>query len=304
MNNGSDREVYMHVIKGTISLIGLLILIALSTSCVGGSRSTTRDTADKKTTIEVFHADSLAGPMGQLKKTFEAKYPERTVKLTSGRSKELAERILKGDVCDVFAPSDPQVVETMIGKRVGDKDAASWYIVFSANELVVITKKGNPLGLKQMTNLVRKKVTIARVAGEQDMATNRTIEFIKKAAAAEGKPLLAQKIINKAVKENTVPDVLQAVKSGKVNAGIVYLSAAMTIADAIDIIYFPSKVNLSENIRNAVTVPGTARNVPTANDFITFMLSAEGRLILKYTGQPPVVPPFKKGTIPFDIPVQ
>jgi molybdate transport system substrate-binding protein len=294
----------MRVTKRTICLIGLLILIALTISCVGGNRTTTRDTAPKKTTIEVFHADSLAGPMGQLKKDFEAKHADSIVKLTSGRSKELAERILKGDVCDVFAPSDPQVVESMIGKNVNGKDAASWYIVFSANELVMITKKGNPLGLKQMTNLVKRKVTLARVTGAKDMATNRTIEFIKKATAAEGKPRLAQKIINKAVKEDTVPDVLKAVKSGKAHAGIVYLSAAMTIADDIDVIYFPAEVNLSENIRNAVTVPGTALNVSTANDFIKFMLSAEGRQILKKTGQPPVVPPFKKGTIPFDIPVQ
>ena len=251
--------------------------------------------------IEVFHADSLAGPMGQLKKAFEAKNPGVTVNLTSGRSKELVERIFNGDTCDVFAPSDPQVAKGMFEKSVNGKEAATWFITFSANELVVIAKKGNPLAIKQMSDLAKPGVKFVRVTGEKDMATNRTIEFIKKATAGEGKPDLASKIIEDAIRANTIPDVLQAVKSDTANAGIVYLSAAVTIAGEVDIIYFPAKVNLSENIRNVVTVPATARNPKEANSFIRLILSADGQQILKKTGQPPIVPPISEGKVPSDI---
>jgi len=54
--------------------------------------------------VEVFHADSLAGPMRELKKAFEEKNKDVTINLTSGVSKQLAERIIKGDGCDVFCP--------------------------------------------------------------------------------------------------------------------------------------------------------------------------------------------------------
>jgi molybdenum ABC transporter molybdate-binding protein len=251
--------------------------------------------------IEVFHADSLAGPMGQLKKAFEAKNEGITVNLTSGRSKELVERIFNGETCDVFAPSDPQVAKGMFGKSVNGKEAASWFITFSANEMVVITKKGNPLAIKQMSDLAKTGVKFTRVTGEKDMATNRTIEFIKKATAGEGKPDLASKIIEDAIRANTIPDVLQAVKSDTANAGIVYLSAAVTIAGDVDIISFPAKVNLSENIRNVVTVPATALNPKDANSFVRLILSADGQQILKKTGQPPIVPPIKEGKVPSDI---
>jgi molybdate transport system substrate-binding protein len=254
--------------------------------------------------IEAWHADSLAGPMKEMKKAFEAKNTDVTMNLTSGRSKEMAKRILNGDACDVFAPSDPAVVKYLLGMKVGGRDAASWYVVFSANELVVITRKGNPLGLNRMTDLAKDGVKLARVTSEQDMATNRTIEFIKRATASEGRPDLSQKIIDGAVKEHTIPDVLKAVNRGKANAGIVYLSAAVTVADDTDIISFPAKVNLSEHIRNVVTIPGTAKNVTTAGSFVRFMLSAEGRQILKKTGQPPIVPPIKEGNVPFDIPLE
>ncbi len=40
-----------------------------------------------QTLIELFHADSLGGPMGELKKAFETKNPAVVINLTSGRSK-------------------------------------------------------------------------------------------------------------------------------------------------------------------------------------------------------------------------
>ena len=48
--------------------------------------------------LQVFHADSLAGPMREVKKAFEVKRPGTNVLLTSGVSRQLAERILKGEV--------------------------------------------------------------------------------------------------------------------------------------------------------------------------------------------------------------
>lgn len=122
--------------------------------------------------------------------------------------------------------------------------------------------------------------------------------------AAEDRPDLSQKIIDGAVKENTIPDVLKAVRSGEAYAGIVYLSAAVTVADEVDIIAFPTKVTLSENIRNVVTIPGAVKNVTTAESFSRSMLSAEGQQILKKTGQPPIVLPIKEGTVPFDVPTE
>ncbi len=255
--------------------------------------------------LEVFHADSLAGPMKELKRAFEEKRHGVRINLTSGVSKQLAERILKGDRCDVFAPSSPTVIEEeLMNRRIAGsgKDAASWYVIFSANEMVVITAKRNPLGIRRVTDLAKPDVKFVRVTGEKDLATSRTIEFLRKATAMEGNPELAQKIIDGAVgdpsRPNTVPETVRAVVEGKASAGVVYYSAAIAAKNEVEIIRFPANVNLSDRIRNAATVPATADNGNVGLDFVKFLLAEEGQNILRDTGQPPVVPAIRKGDLP------
>jgi molybdate transport system substrate-binding protein len=258
--------------------------------------------------LEVLHADSLAGPMRELKQAFEARHAGITLRFTSGVSRDLAGQILKGEVCDVFAPSSPAVIDEdlMKGKIAGSgKDGATWYVVFSANEMVVITAKGNPLGIRTIGDLARPDVTFVRITGEKDLATGRTIEFIRRAAAQEGRPDLATKIIDGAIadpaKPTNVPGAVSAVREGKANAAVVYYSAAVAARNEIDIVRFPDSVNLSEAIRNAATVPGTARNAKEATAFVAFLLSPEAQGILQRTGQPPVVPALRKGAVPAEI---
>lgn len=259
-------------------------------------------------TIDVFHADSLAGPMKALKAAFEAGHPGVTVNLISGRSQELAERILNGDACDVFAPSAPSAInQTLVGKKVkgSDREAASWSIVFSANEMVLITAKGNPLGIAKVVDLAGEKIRFTRVTGDKDLATKRSVDFVRKAAALEGKPDLAQGIIDKAAvdpaKPRTVPQTIAEVVSGRADAGVVYFSAAVAEKEKLEILRFPATVNLSSDIRNAATVPATAKNPAEALKFVRLLLLAEGKAILESTGQPPIVPPIFSGNVPAEL---
>ena len=258
--------------------------------------------------LEIFHADSLSGPMRELKKAFEATNKDVTISFTPGTSKQLAERILKGDVCDVFAPSSPAVVDQdLMAKKItgSNQDAASWYVIFSANEMVVITAKGNPLGIRQVSDLAKPGIKFLRVTAEKDLATNRTVTFLKRATELEGKPELAQKIIDVTVidpaKPSSIPETVRAVREGAANAAVVYYSSGVAARNDIDIVRFPASVNMSEEIRNAATVPGAAKNPKEAADFVRFLLTKQAQEILAETGQPPVVPAIRKGDVPADI---
>ncbi len=241
-------------------------------------------------TIEVYHADSLAGPLGKLKQAFEAAVSGTTINLTSGRSKELAERIASGAVCDVFAPSDPAVVPAT---------GTDWSIIFSANEMVLITQPGNPQQLGKISDLAAPNISLARVVGEKDMATTRSLRFIRQAAEAEGAADLAESIIAATcVQAPTIPDAVAAVTNGSADAAVVYYSAAVAAGNAVAIIRFPATVNLSGEIRNALSIPATAADYETACHFIRFILSGPGQAILQASGQPPLVPPILSGPVP------
>src|SRR5687767_2806155 len=107
------------------SILGFAAMIFIGSAVFMSGTSTAR-----AGTIEVFHADSLAGPLAAMKKAFEAKNAGVTIKLTGGTSKALAERILKGETCDVFAPSSTAVIdEDLLGKKTAaGQAAATWYV--------------------------------------------------------------------------------------------------------------------------------------------------------------------------------
>jgi molybdate transport system substrate-binding protein len=257
-----------------------------------------------KTGIEVFHADSLTGPMNLLKQEFEALHGSVDIRLTPGRSRELANEIGKGANCDVAAFSDEKVMmEEMMEKCIQGTDlkAASWYIVFSANQMVLMVPKGNPLAIHGTRELLRPGIRMVRVAGEKDLATYRTIEFIRKAAIIEGMPEIAERIIETAVKAHTIPEAIHALKDNEGDAAIVYLSSAIAERQHFDYIPFPDSINLCDQIRNVLSIPSTSRNRDGAMDYIRFVLSPAGRDILKSAGQPPLFPFIKEGPIPLEL---
>jgi len=94
---------------------------------------------------------------------------------------------------------------------------------------------------------------------------------------------------------------VRAVRAGEANAGVVYYSAAVAAKNDIAAIRFPASVNMSEEIQNAATVPGTAKNPKEATAFVRFLLTRQAQAILKKTGQPPVVPAIRKGDVPADV---
>jgi ABC-type molybdate transport system substrate-binding protein len=91
------------------------------------------------------------------------------------------------------------------------------------------------------------------------------------------------------------------VVSGRADAGVVYFSAAVAEKDKIEILRFPATVNLSSDIRNAATVPATAKDPAAAVKFVRLLLSAEGKAILESTGQPPIAPPIFNGRVPAEL---
>ena len=239
-----------------------------------------------------------------LKEAFEAKHAGGHHQSHLRRFRELAGRILKGETCDVFAPSSPAVIdEDLMNKKVtgSGRDAATWYVVFSANEMVVITATGNPLRSPD------RRPCPARGEIHPDNGRegprHQPHDRIPQARCRAGRKTAARAADRGAGDRRSGEghDGARHDQRGEgwgESAAITYYSAAVAARHDIDIVRFPDSVNMSEAIRNAAVVPGTARNVQKAMEFVRFLLSAEAQAILKETGQPPVVPALRKGAVP------
>lgn len=136
------------------------------------------------------------------------------------------------------------------------------------------------------------------MTGEDDLATARSLDFMRRAAALEGLSEAADAIVARAPAELGQPVPVPAVVEGRADAGIVYLSAAVAAGEAISYIRFPASVNMSEAIRNAVTIPVAAGGRGFAESFVAFLLAPKGRKVLERSGQPPIVPPQFVGATP------
>ena len=144
-------------------------------------------------TLEVFHADSLAGPMAQIKTVLERANPGVTIVLTSGRSQELAERILKGDRCDVFASSSPAVdpskpntvPDTVRAVAEGKADAGVVYYsaAMVASHTVEVIRFPADVN---MAEAIRNAATVPVTAANRQPA----LAFVKFLLSPEGRDLL------------------------------------------------------------------------------------------------------------------
>src|ERR1035437_4758447 len=67
--------------------------------------------------IEIFHADSLGGPMSWLKKAFAAKHSGVPINYTPATSRNVPGVFFAGEICDVFPPSSSPIADELVTKN-------------------------------------------------------------------------------------------------------------------------------------------------------------------------------------------
>ena len=103
--------------------------VILLAGCGGGKPGD----AGGKTTLVMFHADSLMLPFSKLEQEFERAYPNIDLKRESTGSNLAARKITDmGRACDIIAVADYRVIENILTPK-----HASWSIRFATNEIVL-----------------------------------------------------------------------------------------------------------------------------------------------------------------------
>lgn len=238
----------------------------------------------KFTTLTVMAAASLTQPFQTIGTQFEAAHPYVQVEFNFAGSQQLAQQIANAAPVDVFASASPKYMDIVIHSGRTESSSAR---TFATNRLVVVVPSANPARLFTLTDLARPGIKLVLAAREVP-AGQYAQDFLVKAAKdpAFGLTYSAAVLKNVVSYESDVKAVLAKVILGEADAGIVYISDAVT-ADTgkITTLSIPTELNISASY--PITAIQDSPNASLAKEFIDLVLSPTGQTALQLAGFSP-----------------
>lgn len=141
-------------------------------------------------------------------------------------SNTLAAQIEQGLPADVFASAN-----TTIPEQLYKQGYVTRPVHFTANRLVIVVARGNPLGVKGPGSLERKGIKIVMAAAGVPVG-----DYTRTVLARMG----LSNLVDRAVSQETdVREVLSKVVLGEADAGFVYSTDAKSVARQVSVVRIP-----------------------------------------------------------------
>jgi molybdate transport system substrate-binding protein len=230
-------------------------LALILAGCSGGE--------EDERTLRVYAASSLTAALEELAHEFETEREGVQVELTFGGSADLASQIDQGAPADVFASADGPTMAKLVdaGLAAGDP------VPFATNTLQIAVPPDNPAGITAMADLSDAGVQLVTCAPE-----------VPCGAAAQALAERAGTTLQPVSEEQSVSGVLDKVRTGEADAGLVYLTDVRAAGDDVRGIEVPEAADVV-NTYPIATVAGSDEP-ELAAEFVDLVLGAEGRDVL------------------------
>ena len=238
-------------------------------------------------TVNVLYAGSLVNLMEHSIGPAFNKATGDTFQGFAGGSGLLANQI-KGKLRqgDVFVSAAPKVNTSLMGATNGDW--VSWYVGFAQSPLVIGYNPKSRFAAQFKTKpwyqvLTEPGIRIGRTDPKLDPKGALTLELMKQAETTYNSPGLSQKVLGdpenpaQVLPEETLVGRLQ---SGQLDVGFFY--STETSDAKIPAVALPA--NIAPKASYTVTVLHNAPNPTGAEQFVTFLLGANGQALMKAHG--------------------
>jgi len=231
-------------------------------------------------TLIVFAAASLTESFAEVKSAFEKANPGVTVQYNFAGSQALVTQLTQGAKADVFASADQA---NMDNATKGGVIAAGTPVIFARNKLVIIVPKDNRAGIQSAKDLAKPgvKFDTAQMSVPVGTYTQQVLDNFGK-LPEYGADFKAQVGKNTVSQEDNVKAIVQKVRLGEADAGIVYLTDAQAAKDKLTFIPIPDAQNIIATYPLAV-VKG-APQAALAQKFVDYLGAADGQAILAKYG--------------------
>jgi len=258
------------VVLATLAVLGL-VAPGCSSSKTSGSASgstTTSSPSSPAGTITVSAASSLTGAFGTIKSDFVKAHPGSTVNIDSGSSAQLETQIESGAPADVAAFADTATMQQLAGKGLLSGPSQ----IFATNELVIVTKPGNPKHIETLADLAHAG-TVALCA-----ATAPCGKYAARILDAAQVTIPTSSI----TRGENAKATLSAVANGDADAGIVYVTDGEAAGSTVGTVAIPAAQNAVA--RYPIAVVKATSNQALAQAFMSYVLGPQGQAVLKDAG--------------------
>ncbi|MCV7075443.1 molybdate ABC transporter substrate-binding protein [Mycobacterium szulgai] len=239
----------------------------VSSVLIAGLLSCSTQTSSQHSQLVVFAAASLKPAFTQIGDRFKTDNPGVDVTFDFAGSSELATQLTQGAAADVFASADTAQMETVAKAGLLAQSPTN----FASNTLVIVAAPGNPKNINSFADLTRPGLSV--VTCQQPVPCGSATARIVDATGVHLKPVS---------EELSVTDVLNKVTTGQADAGLVYVTDALSAGNKVTTIKFPQAAGAAN-----VYPIGTLKNsshVSLAQRFVATVTSETGQQILARSG--------------------
>jgi molybdate transport system substrate-binding protein len=250
--------------------VGALLVAGCGDDNTSSTTTTTKPASTVTGNLTVSGAASLTGAFGQIDQDFTAANPGVKVTPTFDSSGTLSQQILSGAPVDVFASADDANM-----KKVTDAGLAGTSTVFARNKLVIVTKPGNPKGVKQLSDLATVGV-VSLCALEAPCG--KYADQILRQANVTIPP-------DKITRGQNVKATLTAVTQGDADAAIVYVTDAKAAGAQVASVTIPDDQNAIASY--PIAALKGSKSSAAAKAYVDYVLGADGQATLQKYGFTP-----------------
>ena len=244
-------------------------------------------TAAQADTVNVMYAGSLVHMMEQRVGPAFEKATGSTFQGFAGGSNMLANQI-KGKLrrADVFISASPTVNKSLMGADNGNW--ITWYAGFAESPLLIGYNAQSKFAQSLLTQrwdkaLTQQGIRIGRTDPKLDPKGAFTIQLLEQAQKAYNDPTLSQRMLGDAENpEQVMPEetLVGRLQAGQLDAGFFYTTETTDLR--MPAVRLPAEFNIKANY--TITVLNNAPNEAGGRKFVTFLLSDEGRQIMRDAG--------------------
>lgn len=222
----------------------------------------------------VFAAASLREPFTALAHDFQQAHPGVTITFNFAGTQELRAQLEQGAAADVLASADTTSMDALV--RAGRVQAPA---LFASNEPVVVVSRQAAATITDFAALPRAAKLV--VGGPEVPIGRYTAQILERADKKLGAGYGARVLEHVVSREPNVKQVLAKVRLGEADAGVVYRTDALGVAE-VTVVAIPADVNV------VVAYPIALTKVPPhpamARAFVELVRSAAGQAALARAG--------------------